>query len=102
MGKLRGVNVWPEAVGELAMSVDGVERDWFVRASRRGGQDELVVSFVTTRGSSEYEALEQAVEKKIRSRLGVSVGAEAVEPGSLDAWTGLNETSKLKRFRDDR
>jgi len=102
MVKLRGVNVWPEAVGDLAMSVDGVERDWFVRALRRGGQDELVVSFVTTRGPSEYAALEQAVEKKIRSRLGVSVGAEAVEPGNLDAWTGLNETSKSRRFRDDR
>ena len=84
------------------MSVDGVERDWFVRVLRSGGQDELVVSFVTTRGSSEYAALVQAVEKKIRSRLGVSVGAETMEPGSLDAWTGLNETSKLRRFRDDR
>lgn len=102
MVKLRGVNVWPEAVGELAMTVDGVERDWFVRALRRDGQDELVVSFVTTRSSAEFAGLERAVEKKLRSRLGVSISAEAVEPGSLNAWTGLHETSKLRRFRDDR
>ncbi len=102
MVKLRGVNVWPEAVGELAMSVDGVERDWFVRALRRDGQDELVVSFVTTRAPAEHARIVQEVEKTLRSRLGVSIAAEAVQPGSLDAWTGLNETSKLRRFRDDR
>ena len=61
-----------------------------------------MVSFVTSRGVADHPALEQAVEQKVRSRLGVSVGAEAVEPGGLDAWTGLNETSKLRRFRDDR
>ncbi len=102
MVKLRGVNVWPEAIGELAMSVDGVERDWFVRALRRDGQDELVVSFVTTRAPAEHARIVQEVEKTLRSRLGVSIAAEAVQPGSLDAWTGLNETSKLRRFRDDR
>ena len=29
MVKLRGVNVWPEAVGEIALSVPGVAPDWF-------------------------------------------------------------------------
>ena len=37
MVKLRGVNVWPEAVGELALAVDGVDPDWFVRAVRATG-----------------------------------------------------------------
>src|SRR4029078_10693480 len=46
MVKLRGVNVGPEAVGELAMTVDGVAPDWFVRAVRRDERDELIVSVV--------------------------------------------------------
>ena len=49
MVKLRGVNVWPEAVGELALAVDGVAPDWFVRAVRRDGRDELVLSVVSAR-----------------------------------------------------
>ena len=36
MVKLRGTNVWPEALGELAMAVDGVTSDYFVRGGPRG------------------------------------------------------------------
>ena len=36
MVKLRGVNVWPEAVGAIALEVAGAEADWFVRAVRDG------------------------------------------------------------------
>ena len=36
MVKLRGINVWPEGVGEVACAVDGIEPDYFVRASGAG------------------------------------------------------------------
>jgi phenylacetate-CoA ligase len=102
MVKLRGVNVWPEAVGDLAMSVDGVEPDWFVRAVRIDGRDELVVSVVSRRGATDHDALRAAVETRLKDRLGVRVAAEIVPPGALDAWTGMNVSPKLKRFRDER
>ena len=41
MVKLRGVNVWPEAVGDIAAGVPGVGTDYFVRAVRRDNRDEL-------------------------------------------------------------
>ena len=41
MVKLRGINVWPEAVGELASAVDGVTTDYFVQAVREGNRDEI-------------------------------------------------------------
>jgi phenylacetate-CoA ligase len=102
MVKLRGVNVWPEAVGELALSVDGVAPDWFVRAVRRDGRDELVLSVVSERDASAFPALADAVETRLKERLGVRIGVEVVAPGALDEWTGVDVSPKLKRFRDER
>jgi phenylacetate-CoA ligase len=102
MVKLRGVNVWPEAVGELAMAVDGVAPDWFVRAVRRDGRDELIVSVVSERDPAAYAAIGDAVEQRLKERLGVRIAAEVVSPGTLDAWTEVDVSPKLKRFRDER
>ena len=96
MVKLRGVNVWPEGVYEIAKSVPGVGDDWFARAVRVDNRDELVLSLVAD------ESVVPAVEAKLRDRLGVRISVEAVAPGSLDAWTGVGTAAKLKRFRDDR
>jgi phenylacetate-CoA ligase len=102
MVKLRGVNVWPEAVGELALSVDGVAPDWFVRAVRRDGRDELELSVVSDRDPSAFPAIAAAVETRLKDRLGVRIAVEVVVPGTLDAWTEVDVSPKLKRFRDER
>jgi phenylacetate-CoA ligase len=102
MVKLRGVNVWPEAVGELAMSVQGVAPDWFVRAVRQDGRDELIVSVVSNDDASAFAAIGEAVEQRLKERLGVRIAAEVVPPGALDAWTEAGVAPKLKRFRDER
>jgi phenylacetate-CoA ligase len=102
MVKLRGVNVWPEAVGEIAMSVDGVAPDWFVRAVREGNRDELIISVVSDRDAAEFPAVASAVEDRLKERLGVKITAEVVKPGELDASTEVNVAPKLKRFRDER
>jgi phenylacetate-CoA ligase len=102
MVKLRGVNVWPEAVGEIALSVPGVAPDWFVRAVRVENNDELVVSVASDRDPDEFPAIAAAVEERLKGRLGVRIASEVVRPGELDAWTEVNVSPKLKRFRDER
>jgi phenylacetate-CoA ligase len=102
MVKLRGVNVWPEAVGEIALSVPGVAPDWFVRAVRVDNRDELVVSVVSDRDPAEFPAIAAAVEERLKERLGVRIAADVVRPGELDAWTGADVSPKFKRFRDER
>ena len=47
MVKLRGVNVWPEALGEIVMTHDAVTEDYFVRAVRENNRDEMVVMITT-------------------------------------------------------
>jgi len=102
MVKLRGVNVWPEAVGEIALSVPGVAADWFVRAVRSENRDELIVSVVSDRDPAEFATIAAAVEERLKERLGVRIAADVVRPGELDAWTEVDVSPKLKRFRDER
>jgi phenylacetate-CoA ligase len=102
MVKLRGVNVWPEAIGEIALSVPGVAPDWFVRAVRVNNRDELVVSVISNRDPAEFPAIAAAVEERLKERLGVRITAEVVRPGELDTLTEVNVSPKLKRFRDER
>ena len=99
MVKLRGVNVWPEGVGEIATAVDGVGSEYFVRAVRDGGRDELVISIVTDRDPDEVRA---EVEDKLKARLGVRIQAEVVSQSALDAMTEIHTSPKPKRFRDER
>lgn len=102
MVKLRGVNVWPEAVGEIALSVPGVGQDWFVRAVRDLDRDELIVSVVSDDDPETFTALGDAIERRLHERLGVRIRADVVRPGALDEWTEVGVAPKLRRFRDDR
>jgi len=96
MVKLRGINVWPEGVGEIALSVPGVEPDYFVRAVREDNRDELILSVVGD------PAVGPAVEAKLKDALGVKIRVEVVGAGKLDELTEINTSPKPKRFRDER
>jgi phenylacetate-CoA ligase len=102
MVKLRGVNVWPEAVGEIACSVDGTLPDYFVRAVRRGNRDELVVSVVSDRHESTYDEIRGEIERRLQQQLGLKIEATVVAPGEIDDLTEFATSPKPKRFRDER
>jgi phenylacetate-CoA ligase len=102
MVKLRGINVWPEAVGEIATAHPLVTADYFVRAVRDDRRDDLVVSVATTAPEDQHPVVTAEIERQLKDRLGVRVEVELVAPGALDEWTGVDRLPKLKRFRDDR
>jgi phenylacetate-CoA ligase len=102
MVKLRGVNVWPEAIGEIALADPAFERDYFVRALREGNRDEMVVHVVTRAAPERHAALRAAAEQRLKERLGVRIAVALAAPGELDAWTELHTSPKPKRFRDER
>ena len=52
--------------------------------------------------ASQHEELRRAVEQRLVEDLGVRIGCEVARPGELDAWTEINISPKLKRFRDER
>jgi phenylacetate-CoA ligase len=102
MIKLRGVNVWPEALGRIAAEQPGLTPDFFVRAVREANRDELWLHVTSEAAPAEFAALGAALESVLKERLGVKVGVRVERPGALDEWTGLNRSPKLKRFRDER
>jgi phenylacetate-CoA ligase len=102
MIKLRGVNVWPEALGRIAAEQPGLSPDYFVRAVREGNRDELVLHATSERPQAEFAALGASLEAVLREKLGVKIAVKVERPGALDEWTGLNRSPKLKRFRDER
>lgn len=101
MVKLRGVNIWPEALGEIVAEVPGTTDDYFVRAFRDGNRDEIVVSVVGAAGS-DHQDVASAVEATLKERVGVKIAAEVVAAGELDERTGFGSAAKLVRFKDDR
>jgi phenylacetate-CoA ligase len=101
MVKLRGVNVWPEGIGEIATSVEGTVPDYFVRAITVDRRDEVVVSVASTAEPGDRDRIRAELERRLHDRLGVRITVEIVEPGSLDDWTG-QATGKARRFRDER
>ncbi len=104
MVKLRGVNVWPEAVGELAMTVDGVAPDWFVRAVRREDRDELIVSVVERRATRRRTRRSRdAVERAPQGPAGRARSQPRwLRPAPSTRGPRVDVSPKLKRFRDER
>ena len=102
MVKLRGVNVWPEALGEIVTAHPRTTEDYFVRAVREGNRDEMIVHVVSQAPPSEFPEIQQELLERLKDGLGLRVKADVVEPGALDAWTEINTSPKLKRFRDER
>jgi phenylacetate-CoA ligase len=102
MVKLRGINVWPEALGELALAHPQVAPDYFVRAVRENNRDELILSVVSESDPSQYPTIADEIADNLKDRLGVKIQVEIVAPGTLDQLTGVNVQAKLKRFKDER
>ena len=102
MVKLRGVNIWPEALGDIATRVDGVTDDYFVRATREGNRDEMTVLVVSDRPPDQHDAVRAAAAERLHQAVGVRIGVEVVAPGTLDRLTGFGTAAKLIRFEDAR
>ncbi len=102
MVKLRGVNVWPEAVGEIAVDDPRLEPDYFVRALREDGRDEMIVHVVTRAAPELREEIAAAAEMRLKERLGVRIRVATASLGELDDWTEIHSAPKPKRFRDER
>jgi phenylacetate-CoA ligase len=102
MVKLRGVNIWPEAIGEIALDDARLENEYFVRAYREGNRDEMVVHVVTRSPKGSYDAILLEAQARLKERLGVRIGVVVAAPGELDDWTEIHTSPKPKRFRDER
>jgi phenylacetate-CoA ligase len=106
MVKLRGVNIYPMAclpsvksdprtTGEWICVVDRMEQDGVLR-------DEMTVRVEFQRTATSLDGLGEHLAKRLQSDLGVKVGVELVEEGSLADVANLGREGKPKRLLDRR
>jgi phenylacetate-CoA ligase len=104
MIKLRGVNIFPEAVGALVAEERRTTGEYFCIVERVGreGRDEMTVLVECIDGTVDRPQLELDLKRRLREALSVQIAVVAKNRGELDAYTGLSKTSKIKRLDDRR
>ena len=104
MVKLRGVNIFPEAVGAL-MAEDRRTTGEFLCIVEHvvpSDRDEMTAMVELADPTVEKATLQQELEQRLREALGVKITVKAVERGALSQYTGVTQASKVKRLLDKR
>ncbi|HXJ77256.1 MAG TPA: AMP-binding protein [Candidatus Methylomirabilis sp.] len=101
MIKLRGINVYPTAIGIHLGSHPALTGEFVCRAERHGARDELTV-IVEARPGADRPELGKELRALLRQKLGVEVGVELVAPGATAPLTGIDARQKPIRLIDRR
>lgn len=102
MVKLRGINVYPTAIGELLQDEPQTTGEFLCRVERINGQDELTVVIEVSASPADHAGLIERYRDLLRRRLGVEVLVELVAPGALAPLTGLESRQKPIRLINNR
>jgi phenylacetate-CoA ligase len=103
MVKLRGINVYPSAVGALlAAERSDYAGEFLCELQREGVRDEMVVWAELRAGIEADAARLEAWQTLLRSRLGVEMQVRLVGPGALAERTGVESRQKPIRLIDRR
>lgn len=99
MVKLKGINVYPSAIGGMLGEVPGFTGEYVCRRESDGHGERLVVMVELLDPGSVTTGF---VRDVLASRLGVSVDVELLPPGATASVTGLHERQKPQRLVDAR
>lgn len=100
MVKLRGINIWPDALGRIVAEHPASNGEFFCVASRIESRDELTV-MVEADGAA-HPGLGADLERRIQAQTGVQIPVQLVEIGGLALQTERASRSKPRRFEDRR
>ena len=102
MVKIRGINVFPQAMAPILEEKAEFAGEFICIASRdAGGRDELAVH-VEVRGAAGDAGLAEDFAGLLRQRLGVEVSVVLAEAGALASLTGIEVRQKPVRLIDKR
>jgi phenylacetate-CoA ligase len=94
---LRGVNLFPTQIEEIVLRTPAVAPHFQLRLTREGRLDRLTVRVEARPAASSGERAEaaRAVAAAVKDGIGVTVGVEVVDPGTLERSVG-----KIRRIVD--
>lgn len=99
MVKLRGINVYPTAIGALLADHAALTGEYVCRVFRAGGREKMAV---TVEAREPGESLAEEVAERLKRGLGVQVEVELARPGGTAALTQIRERQKPLRLIDER
>ncbi len=100
MVKIRGINIFPQAMGPLLEEHDVFAGDFICKAVRDGdGRDEFIV---VCEVKEQSETVREAVAGHLKTALGIGVGVELAKPGELAPLTQTEVRQKPIRLIDER
>ncbi|MFF2324628.1 MULTISPECIES: phenylacetate--CoA ligase PaaK [unclassified Streptomyces] len=96
---LRGVNLYPTQIEEIVLRTTGVAPHFQLRLTREGRLDVLTVRAEAraTATPEQRTAAAEMIRTAVKDGIGVSVGVEIVDPGTLERSVG-----KFRRIVDER
>ena len=101
MVKLKGINVYPHAIGAHLAERPELAAEYVCRLRRRGGRAELTVVAEARSGVEPSPGLARAVAGHLRARLGVAVEVELVAAGETAPLTGIESRQKPLRLVEE-
>ena len=102
MVKLRGINIYPTAIGEIVRQLPRANGEFLCRVTRAGTRDELTVAIETDAPTADRAGLADEYRNTFRQRVGVELQVELVTPGALSSETGIETRQKPVRLVNER
>jgi len=104
MIKLRGVNIFPEAIGSIVSRNNHFNGEYVCIVDRNDstGRDEMTVLVETVVPGVDTGVPERELADRLKEALGVKFIVQAAVPGEIGAMTGLGGSDKVKRVIDRR
>jgi phenylacetate-CoA ligase len=104
MVKLRGVNVFPEAIGGVVASERRSNGEYFCIVERMGVEqrEEMTVLVEVAQADVDRPQLQRDMEQRFKEVVGVRLIVQVVDRGKTDEFTGTSRTSKIRRLLDRR
>ena len=98
MVKLRGINIFPQAIGPLMEAIDGFGGEFYCRVERdKAGRDEMTVV-----AEHKGEGSEETYAALLKEKLGLGMGVELVGLGTTSDVTQVDSRQKPIRLVDTR
>lgn len=103
MVKLRGINVFPQAVGPILSEVAGFTGEFYCRVQRDAqGRDDMIVVAEVACEDHQRAAASGACAQALKRALGLDVQIEIAAPGATAAMTQVEARQKPIRLIDER
>ncbi|GAB6171668.1 phenylacetate--CoA ligase [Paradesulfitobacterium aromaticivorans] len=106
MIKLRGVNVFPDAIGSIVAEDKRTTKEYFCVVERKGEglnvRDEMTVLVESIDDSVDREVLKNDLEVALKASLEVKMNVQVFGKDELEPYTQRSTTTKTKRLLDKR